>query len=92
MMDTNTDPQECLSYAENYIKEYPQENKIYWNIIAEIYLNSGYPEHAYESLKKYPEHFNNTRFVYRKALQEITSHQSNPNELESIKNDIISLI
>lgn len=58
MMDTNTDPQECLSYAENYIKEYPQENKIYWNIIAEIYLNSGYPEHAYESLKKYPEHFN----------------------------------
>jgi hypothetical protein len=41
---------------------------------------------------KFPEHFNNATFVYRKVLQEVITHQSNPNELENIKNDIISLI
>lgn len=58
MMEGNADPQECVSYANYYIKEYPQENKIYWTIIAEVYLNAGYPDKAYELLKKYPSHFN----------------------------------
>lgn len=41
---------------------------------------------------KFPEYFNDTTNVYHKSLQEIVIHQSNPDELEDIKNDILSLI
>jgi len=71
---------------------HPKINELYANVSDSNfgYLIDGLNIQDFKT--KYPELFNETRFVYRKALQEITSHQSNPNELESIKNDIISLI
>lgn len=56
MKDSHVDVQECIRYAEEYIKNHPQEQLIYWDVIADIYLRAGFPEHAYDLLERYKNH------------------------------------
>lgn len=53
MLESGTNPQECLKYAESYLKNYPQYNKIHWLVIAQVYLNAGLPKIAAEMLENY---------------------------------------
>lgn len=71
---------------------HPKINELYSNVSDSNfgYLIDGLNIQDFKT--KFPEHFNNATSVYRKVLQEVITHQSNPNELENIKNDIISLI
>lgn len=53
MIESQSDPDICLKYAQKYIDDYPQQNMINWHIIARVYLYVGNPYIAYEMLQKY---------------------------------------
>lgn len=57
MMDSDTEPEQCIRYAENYIQEYPQYEMINWPIIALTYLYAGRPDISYDTLAKHSEFF-----------------------------------
>lgn len=81
MMEANLDPQQCISFVEQYIKEYPQDNMIRWHVVAQVYLYAGNIDNAYRMLKKY-EIYHDITFDtnYYGVLADVLSRSGNYKE------------